>query len=135
MKCVLDASVIVKWFLDDDPEEEHTEEAKALFDRVQRGEDEVVQPVHWHVEVLSVIVRREPGRLEDAIKLLDFLAFSILDSWEVHTRAAKLSQKYSHHLFDTLYHAVALETGAQFVTADKKYARKAMAEGAIKLLM
>lgn len=134
MKCVLDASVIVKWFLDDDPEEEHTEEAKALFDRVQRGEDEVVQPIHWRVEVLSVIVRREPGRVESAVNLLDLLAFSVLDNWELHIRAAQLSQKYNHHLFDTLYHAVALETGAEFVTADRKYARKARGEGALKLL-
>tara|TARA_R110001592_G_scaffold50959_3_gene157302 strand:- start:33 stop:440 length:408 start_codon:yes stop_codon:yes gene_type:complete len=134
MKCVLDASVIVKWFLDDDPEEKHIKEAKEVFDRVQQGEDEVVQPVHWRVEVLSVIVRKEPGKVEEAIKLLDLLAFSVMDNWELHIRAAQLSQRYNHHLFDTLYHAVALESGARLVTADRKYARKAMGEGAMELL-
>ena len=94
----------------------------------------MVQPVHWRVEVLSVIVRKEPGKVEEAIKLLDLLAFSVMDNWELHIRAAQLSQRYNHHLFDTLYHAVALESGARLVTADRKYARKAMGEGAMELL-
>jgi predicted nucleic acid-binding protein len=36
-----------------------------------------------------------------------------------------------HHLFDTLYHAVALERGASLVTADDAYFRKAYRLGGI----
>jgi predicted nucleic acid-binding protein len=38
------------------------------------------------------------------------------------------------HLFDTLYHAVALETGATLVTADERYYETARGEGNITLL-
>jgi len=39
-----------------------------------------------------------------------------------------------HHLFDTLYHAVALEEGARLVTADAAYFAKAKDLGGIELL-
>jgi hypothetical protein len=40
-----------------------------------------------------------------------------------------------HHLFDTLYHAVALQTsGATFITADAAYYRKAQGLGRVLLL-
>jgi len=39
-----------------------------------------------------------------------------------------------HHLFDTLYHAVALEEGATLVTADAAYFAKAKDLGGIELL-
>ncbi len=41
----------------------------------------------------------------------------------------------NHHTFDTLFHAVALETqGTTPITADKKYYRKAQGLGRILLL-
>lgn len=45
------------------------------------------------------------------------------------------SMRYQHHLFDTLYHAVALHTpGAVLITADARYYAKARLEGQISLL-
>jgi hypothetical protein len=42
----------------------------------------------------------------------------------------QLSHQLGHHLFDTLYHAVALETeGAALVTADDAYRHKALQLG------
>jgi predicted nucleic acid-binding protein len=49
-------------------------------------------------------------------------------------RAAGLSMSLNHHLFDTLYHAVALEVGATLVTADEAYFDKAKDRGAVQLL-
>ncbi len=40
----------------------------------------------------------------------------------------------NHHLFDTLYHAVALEVGATLVTADEVYFNKARHLGGMQLL-
>ena len=46
-----------------------------------------------------------------------------------------LAVRYQHHLFDTLYHAVALHTpGAVLVTADERYYNKTRLEGQIYLL-
>jgi predicted nucleic acid-binding protein len=49
-------------------------------------------------------------------------------------RAAELSIALDHHLFDTLYHAVALEEGATLVTADETYYGKAKELGGVALL-
>ena len=44
----------------------------------------------------------------------------------------QLSHRYQHHLFDTLYHAVAINSPhTQLITADEKYYRKSYKEGAI----
>jgi predicted nucleic acid-binding protein len=48
--------------------------------------------------------------------------------------ACSLSIRLNHHLFDTLYHAVALHLGALLITADEQYFRKAKDIGNIKLL-
>ena len=42
-----------------------------------------------------------------------------------YDRALALAKRHKHHLFDTLYHALALSTpGALLVTADSAYWRK-----------
>jgi predicted nucleic acid-binding protein len=46
-------------------------------------------------------------------------------------KAGLLSQRYDHHLFDTLYHAVALEKDTLLMTADDRYWNKAKPEGHI----
>lgn len=134
MRRVLDASVIVKWFLDERPQEELVGAAKELFARVRSREDDLVQPAHWCAEVLSVLARTEPGLVESVVDLLDILALEVADDWAVYRRAAELSVQLNHHLFDTLYHAVAIEYGAELVTADQKYFNKARGLGAIALL-
>ena len=49
-------------------------------------------------------------------------------------RAADMSIALNHHLFDTLYHAVALEEGAMLVTADNAYFSKVKDLGGVQLL-
>lgn len=48
--------------------------------------------------------------------------------------ASDLSIRLNHHLFDTLYHAVALKAGATLVTADERYYAKAANLGHIMRL-
>jgi predicted nucleic acid-binding protein len=48
--------------------------------------------------------------------------------------AAELSAKLDHHLFDALYHAVALEEGATLITADEAYFARAKDLGSIMRL-
>lgn len=134
MKRVLDASVILKWFLGDRPGEEHVSEAMDLFHKIQEGEDEVVVPLHWRAEVLSVLARIRPDQIDTMSDLTDLVALTVVDNWAIYRRAAKMSVALNHHLFDTLYHAVALENDAELITADKKYFNKARDLGAIALL-
>ncbi|WP_036244591.1 PIN domain-containing protein [Methylobacter tundripaludum] len=48
--------------------------------------------------------------------------------------AARLSRQFSHHLSDTLYHALAIHLNAVFLTADELYYRKTQTVGCIRLL-
>jgi predicted nucleic acid-binding protein len=59
---------------------------------------------------------------------------TIISGPRVLSRAADLTIAYNQHLFDTLYHAVALETGATLVTADDRYFAKARGEGGVVML-
>jgi hypothetical protein len=49
--------------------------------------------------------------------------------------AVDLATRLNHHVFDTLYHALALATpGAVLVTADRRYGEKALSLGQISWL-
>lgn len=132
MSFVIDASVIVKWIFPERAEEEHLPQALQLLYAIRQGAIKVLQPPHWLAETAAVIVRLRPKIANNAIELLDAMDFPIFNDSDMYRVACRLSERYSHHLFDTLYHAVALESGhAQFVTADKNYYQKAAKQGAI----
>ena len=130
----VDASVVVKWFL---PErgEASTDRAMDLLAGIRRGEIRVVQPPHWIAEVTAVLARLSPGTApRDAADLVD-LGFVILDLPAVYIGACRIAVLLDAHVFDTLYHAVAVETdGCILVTADDRYYRKARGLGSIALL-
>ncbi|MDA3921517.1 MAG: type II toxin-antitoxin system VapC family toxin [Salinisphaera sp.] len=124
MHCVIDASVVVKWMLDDPIRESHTDSARELVNHVT-GRHVVWQPVHWLVEVAGVLSRLEPATVQTDITLLSELDWRIADRVNIMQRAAQLSTELAHHYFDTLYHAVALETDSVLITADQRYLSKA----------
>lgn len=94
----------------------------------------MVFPSHWLVEVIAVITRIQPEIAEVAIDYLTAMELEILQTPETLKIASRLSAQLSHHLFDTLYHALAIETDSIFITADEKYFNKAQAIGHIQLL-
>lgn len=122
MTLVVDASVVVKWLLTDPEREAETAQATRVMKAVAEGNESIVQPVHWLVEVGGVVARLSPATAERDIILLQALELSVEDSPVVLSRACRLAVELERHLFDTLYHAVALETSdATLVTADARY--------------
>jgi predicted nucleic acid-binding protein len=135
LRLVLDASVALKWFFGDRPGEDHTAAAAALLVRYGRGEFELLAPPHFTAEVCALLVRESPHSIAANLRDLFALGIGVRDDAAVHARATALSLELRHHLFDTLYHAVALETpGALLITADDTYLRKARAAGRIRHL-
>jgi predicted nucleic acid-binding protein len=128
---VIDASVIIKWLFQDPEREADTERATALMAAVVRGDHPVLQPPHWLIEVAAVIARETPERAQCDLVLLEGLALPIRGDAPVLARACALAVELGHHLFDTLYHAVALESGARLITADDCYHRKAQEQPGI----
>lgn len=134
-RVVVDASVAVKWLFPDDAGEGNVKEALRLLDEIGSGRAEPLQPAHWLSEVLAVSARFDPAVAREAAGLLAAMEFEILDEPGVYETAVELAASLGHHLFDTLYHAVALHGGeAELVTADERYFRKAQARGRIRLL-
>ena len=132
---VIDASVAVKWFLPDAANEANTLEALDLFLRLRAAEITLLQPPHWKAEVAAVLARLIPGSAAAHIDDLNLLAgIEIIDAPLIYHRAVQLAIDRTHHLFDTLYHATALECDAVMVTADRRYYDKAATLGHILLL-
>ena len=131
MRLVVDASVAIKWFLGERPHEPHAPQAQAGAAAIERSGTTFFAPCHWTAEVIAVIARLDPGIVDDALVLLDDMKPVLIHTVAVVKRAADLSVALNHHLFDTLYHAVALEEGATLVTADEAYFGKAKDLGAI----
>lgn len=135
MRLSVDASVAVKWILPDRPGEAHAERAIDVLEDVRAERVNVVQPVHWLAEVAAVVARLAPAISREAVGLLHAMELPTLDEAEVYLRACELAEELDHHVFDTLYHAVALSSpDGVLVTADERYARKACHIGHLRRL-
>jgi predicted nucleic acid-binding protein len=133
---VIDASVIIKWLMQDPEREPGTDKATQLMERVTNGEQPVLQPTHWIVEVGAVLARESPDTAADDVGMLTALELPIADDLAVLQRGVQLAMELRQHLFDTYYHGVALETSdCILVTADERYLRAARAKGRIISLM
>jgi len=133
---VVDASVIIKWLLQDPEGEAGTDKATSLMEAVIKGEQPVLQPTHWVVEVGAVLARESPATAADDVTMLNALELPATDEPLVLRRGVELATELKQHLFDTFYHAVALETPEGIlVTADDRYLRAAREKGQIMHLM
>jgi predicted nucleic acid-binding protein len=134
-RLVVDASVAIKWLLPERDDEANSDKALALLAGVREGAIELIQPPHWLAEVAAVLSRLSPATVEDDVVDLYALELPVLDTPTVYLTACELARSLNHHLFDTLYHAVALEApNAALITADEHYYRKGAVRGSITLL-
>ena len=136
MIAVLDASVVVKWFLGDDAHDEpHAAEAIAVLREVDAGRVRMVQPPHFLAETAAVLARVQPATADEDVLLLQSIAWEVAEWPWIYSTAMELSVRLRHHLFDTLYHATAMHhDDAVLVTSDEVYYDKAHGEGRIARL-
>jgi predicted nucleic acid-binding protein len=135
--CVVDASVAVKWFAEGDwaLREDGIEPALEILKASTRGTLDFYQPPHFLAEVAAVVSRLKPERAQHCIDDLAELNITWASPTTAYTKAIELARQLDHHLFDTLYHAVALSIpGAVLVTADRRYFDKAQHLGQIAWL-
>jgi predicted nucleic acid-binding protein len=124
MNIVVDASLVLKWFVVED------DSAAALRVRI---EHDIVAPDLLLVEcrnaLLSKLRRREIERAvaEDAESMLDALGLgiAILPSPPMLPHAFKIALDLGEPIYDCVYLAVALATDRKLITADARFATKA----------
>lgn len=135
MILVVDASVAVKWFLHFRDDEAHAQQALDILAGLAEGAVQLIQPPHFIAEVAAVLATEKPDEaLADLADLME-LTWRQADEPLLSLDACELAIRLKHHVFDTLYHALALSTpGATLITADEAYYRKARSLGAICLL-
>lgn len=134
-RVVVDASVAIKWLVPFRQDEANVDKALALFEQIARFDVTMIQPPHFIAEVMAVITRLEPDYAGDIFVAVNDLEMDLSEYPETYQTAIRLSVELNHHLFDTLYHAVALhEFDITLITADETYYRKAKGYGQILLL-
>ena len=132
MTLVLDASVALKWFFRSRDDEPDVPAALDILQGWANGAHQLIAPPHFIAEVCAVLERESPDRMEADLADLLALAIPVGGDALVLSRAMRMSHELDHHLFDTLYHALALETDdAVLVTADNRYRARAATEGSI----
>ena len=134
IKLVVDASVAVKWFVRDTNGEKDVTSAVDILIDIGKNNIELIQPPHWMAEVTAVLARLQPGMTDDAIDLLDAMEIPTSAESNVYKLASHLATELNHHLFDTLYHALALQENATLITTDHRYFRKSINHGSICML-
>ncbi|MFO1400081.1 MAG: type II toxin-antitoxin system VapC family toxin [Steroidobacteraceae bacterium] len=131
---VPDASVIVKWVLPSEGEDDAAR-ALALRDAIVREQVHVRVPSLWLYEVGNTIARRFPEHAAPWLAaLMKFGLEEAPASPRWITTALELATRYGVTFYDAAYHATALVCGGVFVTADAHYFKRARAAGGVELL-
>lgn len=132
---VIDASVMLKWLLSSPASEPDTDLADSLLQSVLFGEHRIVQPPHWLAEVAAVLTRHSPAEAAGVVRQLAAMEVPVTEEPAVWETACAVAIATGCHVFDTLYHAVALaHDDAILVTADERYSNAAQSFGRIATL-
>jgi len=125
---VIDTSVVVKWFV----EEDGFEAARSLI----RSSQKRIAPEFVVAEMANVLQRKvRIGELGDlqavtALRGVSYFFERLIPSTELIEPSFTLSRVLDHSVYDCMFLALALdERGARLVTGDAKFLRKATAAG------
>lgn len=119
---VIDASVAVKWFV---PESEHDLALSVLGSGQRLVAPELVVSETMHVlrkKIRSGDVREEQFLRAAAELPRDF--DDLVPVVRITDEASRLSLKLDHGFYDCVYLALAMTSGAEFLTADEAFVRK-----------
>ncbi len=119
-RIVVDASVIVKFFLD----ENYSENAYILRDFFIRGSIEIIEPSLLEYEVLSALFnsnRLKKIDLSAAVNAFYEYGFTFVEtSYELASNIIEIAEKYKITTYDAVYVALAMNTNSKLYTADEK---------------
>lgn len=130
---VPDASVLIKWVLD---ESEDKKQALQLQRDFLKQTIDCLVPSHCFFEIANILGRH---RQDVGLSFLSYLMVAEITECPLTIDGGSLAfglmKKYKEiSFYDAAYHALAIKEGATFITADEKYVRKTQKEGHILLL-
>ena len=131
---VVDASVIIKWIVGDENEPDQ-EKAFDLLNAWMKGIVELSAPALWQYEVGNFLGRELNQVASEKMNLLLNLDIKSVDlKSSMFDRCFVWMGEKGITFYDASYLAVAAETGATLVTADKQFINKMEEEDHICLL-
>jgi predicted nucleic acid-binding protein len=139
MKYVIDASVAAKWCLPA-ASEPLLREANELLRQQVNGEVQFVVPDLFWAEIGNVLWKAvRVGRCgrasaEMSLHLLKRQRLPTFSSESLVEQALAIALTFERSAYDSIYVALALDTGAQLITADEKLANALAARMPVKWL-
>ncbi len=121
---VIDSSVAVKWFV----VEPYSTEALKILDQYRNGSVSFLAPDLINAEFGNIIWKKHVFQglaATDAQSIVDdfrALPFTFVPTATLLDDAYKLAVTHQRTVYDSLYLALSVREGCQFVTADKKFA-------------
>ena len=120
-RLVVDASVAVKWVV----EEAGTEEALSLLERSALSAPDLLMAecanILWKKVRRGELTEQEAGLAGQLIQRADL---DVQPTRPLMLRALDLAIALDHAAYDCIYLALAVENGWRFVTADERFVRK-----------
>ncbi len=135
---VVDASVVLRWMLVDEPDREA---ALAVRDRIEAGQLEPRQPPHFPMEVASALVvaarlgRLEPSTIGPLVRSLEAFRLDRIDPGDFASAAAETAVDLGLRVPDAGYIVCGRRTGGTLITADRRLFEAALRSGAAVALL
>ena len=124
MLLVLDASVILKWFL----EEEYSDVALKIRENFYREIYRIIEPDFLLYEFVNVLRYNPVYTEEDVVKAVNSLIEAdidiVLPTVELLEVAVNIAKRYDVTVYDAIYIALAKLISGVYITADKKLYEK-----------
>jgi len=124
MLLVLDASVILKWFL----EEEYSDVALKIRENFYREIYRIIEPDFLLYEFVNVLRYNPVYTEEDVVKAVNSLIEAdidiVLPTVELLEVAVNIAKRYDVTVYDAIYIALAKLISGVYITADKKLYKK-----------
>ena len=121
---VIDASVVVKWFI----EENDSDKARLLRDKFIDGKIELFVPSLLYFEVLNALKYSQlfdPSELNDAGESLEKYGFKVITiKKEIREHMIKVAVDHDMSIYDASYLGLSIAIGKTFYTADEKIIKK-----------
>jgi len=123
MELVVDSSVAVKWYVD----EQHSTEARRILADYKAGSLILLAPDLIYAEFGNIMWKKRtfqgfnPNDAERIVKRFRAQSvFSLTSTADLVEDAYRLAVAHRRTVYDSLYLALSLRAGCQFVTADEK---------------
>lgn len=120
---VIDSSVAVKWFV----AETHSAEAERIFDEYLAGRLTLLAPDFIYAEFGNIVWKKQvfqgfdPVDADRAVyQFRTRVRFTLSSAQALLDDAYRLAVAHKRTVYDSLYLALSLRAGCQFVTADEK---------------